>query len=90
MHGVTFSNDPIPPPFHLTLSPHRRISAPRLILAFAHIHGEAEAPTLGIRSAVAGRQGLFCYYLYLVCSALHSFPALYYYYVYYKLYIYYS
>jgi hypothetical protein len=38
--------------FDTTPSPHRRINAPSLLLAFAHIHGEAGTPTLGICSAV--------------------------------------
>jgi hypothetical protein len=40
-----------------TPSPHGRINAPSLLLAFAHIHGEAGTPTLGICSAVVGRNG---------------------------------
>jgi hypothetical protein len=32
--------------FDITLSPHGRINAPSLLLAFAHIHGEAGRPTL--------------------------------------------
>jgi hypothetical protein len=36
-------------------SPHRRINAPSLHLAFAHIQGEAETPTGGVGSAVVGR-----------------------------------
>ena len=46
--------------FHLTLSPPRRITAPRLFLALVHIYGEAESPALGIWSAMAGRQGTVC------------------------------
>ena len=42
-----------------TPSPHRRINAPSLLLAFAHIHGEAGTPYLGICSAVVGRNGPF-------------------------------
>jgi hypothetical protein len=37
------------------LSPHRRINAPSLLLAFAHIQGEAGTPTGGVGSAVVGR-----------------------------------
>jgi hypothetical protein len=40
-------------------SPHRRINAPRSLLAFAHIHGEAGTPTLAIWSAMVGRNGPF-------------------------------
>jgi hypothetical protein len=45
--------------FDTTQSPHGRINAPSLLLAFAHIHGEAGTPTLGIYSAVVGRTGPF-------------------------------
>jgi hypothetical protein len=38
-------------------SPHGRINAPSLLLAFAHIHGEAGTPTLATYSAVVGRNG---------------------------------
>jgi hypothetical protein len=51
-------NAPILDSFDTTLSPHRRINAPSLLLAFAHIHGEVETPTLAIWSAVVGRNGL--------------------------------
>jgi hypothetical protein len=40
--------------FSITPSPHRRITAPSLLLAFAHIHGEAGTPTGGVGSAVVG------------------------------------
>jgi hypothetical protein len=40
---------------HTAPSPHRRINAPRLLLAFAHIQGEAGTPTGGVGSAVVGR-----------------------------------
>jgi hypothetical protein len=43
--------------FDTTPSPHRRISAPRLLLAFAHIHDEAGTPTGGFWNAVVGRNG---------------------------------
>jgi hypothetical protein len=33
--------------------------SPSLLLAFAHIHGEAGTPTLGICSAVVGRNDPF-------------------------------
>ena len=48
-------NDPILATFDTTLSPHGLINAPSLLLAFAHIHGEAGTPTVGICSAVVGR-----------------------------------
>jgi hypothetical protein len=41
--------------FDTAPSPHRRINAPRLLLAFAHIQGEAGTPTGGDGSAVVGR-----------------------------------
>jgi hypothetical protein len=41
--------------FDTTPSPDGRINAPSLLLAFAHIHGEAGTPTGGIYSAVVGR-----------------------------------
>jgi hypothetical protein len=41
----------------ITPSPHRRTNAPSLLLAFAHIHGEAETPSLSTRSAVVGPNG---------------------------------
>ena len=54
--------------FDTTQSPHRRINAPSLLLAFAHIHGEAGTPTLGIWSAVVGRNGpILC-----VCVCVHE------------------
>jgi hypothetical protein len=39
------NNDPILATFDITPSPHGRINEPSLLLAFAHIHGEAEMPT---------------------------------------------
>ena len=59
--GVDFhaKNDPILATFDTTPSPHGRINAPSLLLAFAHIHGEAGTPTVGICSAVVGRNGPF-------------------------------
>jgi hypothetical protein len=47
-------------PFSPHLTPPRLrtgINAARLLLAFAHIHGEAGTPALGICSAVVGRNG---------------------------------
>jgi hypothetical protein len=41
--------------FDTAPSPHRRINAPSLLLAFAHIQGEAGTPTGGVGSAVVGR-----------------------------------
>jgi hypothetical protein len=37
------------------------MNAPSLLLAFAHIHGEAGTPTGGIYSAVVGRNGPLLY-----------------------------
>ena len=45
--------------FDTTPSPHGRINAASLLLAFAHIHGEAGTPTEGIWNAVVGRNGPF-------------------------------
>jgi hypothetical protein len=50
---------PILATFDTTPSPHGRINAPSLLLAFAHIQGEAGTPTLGTYSAVVGRNGPF-------------------------------
>ena len=50
-------NDPILATFDTTPSPHWRINAAGLILAFTHIHGEAGTPTVGIRSALVSRNG---------------------------------
>jgi hypothetical protein len=60
-----FQNDPvcILDSFDTTPSPHRRFNGPSLLLAFAHIHGEAGAPTEGIRSECGGgseRSGFVC------------------------------
>jgi hypothetical protein len=52
-------NDLISRLIRTTPSPHRRINAPRSLLAFAHIHGEAGTPTGGVWSAVVGRHGPF-------------------------------
>ena len=52
-------HDPILATFDTIPSPHGRINAPSLLLAFAHVHGEAGTPTLGICSAVVGRSGPF-------------------------------
>jgi hypothetical protein len=58
------SNAPILATFDTTPSPHGRINDPSLLLAFAHIHGEAGTPTEGIGSALVGRNGLFlCIYV---------------------------
>ena len=55
---ISMQNDPILASFDTTLSPHsRRINAASLLLAFAHIHGEAGTPTLAIWSAMVGRNG---------------------------------
>jgi hypothetical protein len=48
-------NDPILATFDTAPSPHWRINAASLILAIAHIHGEAGTPALGIRSAPVSR-----------------------------------
>jgi hypothetical protein len=56
--GVLFPckiNDPTFTSFDIAPSPHRRINAPRLLLAFAHVQGEAGTPTGGVGSAVVGR-----------------------------------
>ena len=52
-------NDPILATFDITPSPHGRVNAPSLLLAFAHIQGEAGTPTGGVGSAVVGRNGPF-------------------------------
>ena len=54
---ISVQNDPILATFDTTPSPHRRINASSLLLAFAHIHGEAGTPTLGICGALVGRNG---------------------------------
>ena len=59
-------NDPILASFDTTPSPHRRTNAPSLLLAFAHIHGEAGTPTLAIWSAVVGRNGP------VLCVCMHE------------------
>ena len=58
--------------FDTTPSPHRRINAPSLLLAFAHIHGEAGTPALGIWSAMAGRNGQT---LFLCAEGVHVFQS---------------
>jgi hypothetical protein len=50
-------NDPILAAFDTTLSLHWRINAAGLVLAFAHMHGEAATPAVGIRSVVVSRNG---------------------------------
>ena len=52
-------NDLILATFDTAPSPHGRINAASLLLAFAHIHGEAGTPTGGSCSAVVGRNGPF-------------------------------
>jgi hypothetical protein len=56
---ISIQNDPGLASFDITPSPHGRINAPSLLLAFAHIHGEAGTPTLTIWSAMVGRNGPF-------------------------------
>jgi hypothetical protein len=56
-YNTYMQNDPILAAFGITPSPHRRITAPRLLLAFAHIHSEAGTPSLRTRSAVVGPNG---------------------------------
>jgi hypothetical protein len=51
------NDDTILATFDTTPSPHGRINAPNLLLAFAHIHGEAGTPTVGICSAVLKKKG---------------------------------
>ena len=63
---ISVQNDPILATlaaFDTTPSPHRRINAPSLRLAFAHIHGGAGTPTGGLYSALVGqneRSGSVC------------------------------
>jgi hypothetical protein len=56
---IIMPNDPGLASFDITPSLHGRINAPSLLLAFAHIHGEAGTPTLAIWSAMVGRNGPF-------------------------------
>jgi hypothetical protein len=56
---ISMRNDPILATFDTSPSPHGRINAASLLLAFAHIRGETGKPTLGICSAVVGRNGPF-------------------------------
>jgi hypothetical protein len=49
-------NDPSFSLFDTAPSPHRRINAPSLLLAFAHIQGEAGTPMGGVGSAVVGQK----------------------------------
>jgi hypothetical protein len=51
---VKYNNDPIFASFDTAPSPHRRINAPSLLLAFAHIEGEAGTPTGGRRECGGG------------------------------------
>ena len=44
--------------FDIAPPPHRRITTPSLIVAFAYIHTQAGTTTLGTGSAVWGRQPL--------------------------------
>jgi hypothetical protein len=65
-------NDPIIlASFDTTPSLHGRINTPSLLLAFAHIHGEAGTPTYGICSTVVGRHGPF---VALYMMWIHLFP----------------
>jgi hypothetical protein len=57
--SIIMQNDLILATFDTTPSPHGRINAPSLLLAFSHIQGEAGTPALGICSAVVGRNGPF-------------------------------
>jgi hypothetical protein len=52
---VKYYNDPSFASFDTAPSPHRRINAPSLLLAFAHTQGEAGTPTEGIWNALVGR-----------------------------------
>ena len=56
---ISMQNDPIIATFDTTPSPQGRINAASLLLAFAHIPGEAGTPTEGFCSAVVGRNGPF-------------------------------
>jgi hypothetical protein len=49
-------DDPIFASCDTAPSPHGRINAPTLLLAFAHIQGEAGTPTGGVGSAMVGRK----------------------------------
>ena len=51
--------DPIFAVFDIAPSPHRRITAASLIVAFGHIHTDARTTALGVGSAVVGWQPLF-------------------------------
>jgi hypothetical protein len=62
---ISMQNDPILATFDTAPSPHRRINAPSLLLAFTHIHGEAETPTLAIWSSEDMRKNLST--LWIVC-----------------------
>jgi hypothetical protein len=55
------SNAPILATFDTNPSPHRRFNDPSLLLAFAHIHGEAGTPTEGIGSALWVGTVCFCF-----------------------------
>jgi hypothetical protein len=55
------TNAPILATFDTNPSPHRRFNDPSLLLAFAHIHGEAGTPTEGIGSALW--VGTVCFYV---------------------------
>jgi hypothetical protein len=58
VEGVhSMQNTPVIAAFGITPSPHRRTTTPRLLLAFAHIHGEAGTPSLRTRSVVVGPDG---------------------------------
>ena len=54
---ISLQINPILASFDIIPSPHMRITAPRLVAALAHIHGEAATPALGVWSAVVGRKG---------------------------------
>jgi hypothetical protein len=64
---------PIHATFDTTPSPHGRINAPSLLLAFTHIHGEVGKPSLGICSAVVGRnERSVCSYVYAEGVDFHA------------------
>ena len=65
LHANNKQCDPILASFDTTPSPHRRITAPRLVVAFAHIHGEAGTPALGIWSGLVGRKKGPVLYVYV-------------------------
>jgi hypothetical protein len=58
---ISMRNTPIIAAFGITPSLHRWTTAPSLLLAFAHVHGNAGTPSLRTRSAVVGPDGPVLY-----------------------------